>query len=118
LRDATSSDAHEQCRYRHLTREQDDKLEEAMWPNSAATSMAKMEEFANKMCACNDVTCANGVSDEMTRWSQEMAGKQKRSPKMTKADLERATAIGTRMGGCMQKAMGIGLGEKLDGRGH
>ncbi len=108
LRDATSSDAHEQCRYRHLTREQDDKLEAAMWLDSAAAVMRKLEEFSNKICACKNADCAKDVSGEMTRWSQEMAAKTKRPPKMTEADQKRATEIGTRMGECMQKAMEMG----------
>lgn len=78
-------------------------------PTPAQRAMAKMEELAGKMCACKEAECAKSVSNEMTRWSQEMANEVKNEPvKMSEEDMKRATEIGTRMGECMQKAMEAG----------
>jgi hypothetical protein len=76
--------------------------------HSFAKAMKAMERFGDEMCACKDTACAQKVSDEMTKWSQEEAKDQKESPKMTEDDIKRATAIGERMGKCMQTAMGMG----------
>lgn len=83
---------------------------EAAPPSSRAErAMAKMEELAGKMCACTEAQCARQVSDEMTRWSQEMAKEVENEPvKMSEEDMKRATEIGTRMGECMQTAMNAG----------
>jgi hypothetical protein len=70
-------------------------------------AMAKMREFSDKMCACKDSPCAQAVSDEMTKWAQEMAN-QTEPVKMTEEDQKAATEIGARMGECMQKAMSAG----------
>src|SRR5438132_10142877 len=42
---------------------------------AAGEAMAKMDEFKTKMCACkeHDTKCAQAVTDDMTKWSQEMA---------------------------------------------
>lgn len=75
---------------------------------SIAEAMAKMAEFRDKMCACKDADCAKKVSDEMTQWSQEEASKATRErPMMTEDDQKKAIEIGTQMGECMQRAMGM-----------
>jgi hypothetical protein len=71
--------------------------------------MAKMQEFADKMCACKDAKCAQDVSDEMTKWGQEMSKEMDEPPKMSEEDTEKAMNIGKRMGDCMVKAMGADL---------
>ena len=70
-------------------------------------AMAKMTEFKDRMCKCaeHDAKCAQAVSDEMTKWSQEQAKNQKEPPKMSEEDTKKAAAIGEEMGKCMQKAM-------------
>ena len=73
--------------------------------------MMALERFAGDMCACADADCAKRVSDEMTKWSQEMAQKQEEPPTMTEAEQQQAVEIGTRMGECMQKARGAGTGQ-------
>jgi hypothetical protein len=75
---------------------------------SSGAAMAKMSEFKDQMCACKDAECAKKVSDDMTTWSQEQAKNAKEPVKMSEADQKRATEIGTQMGECMQKAMGMG----------
>lgn len=73
---------------------------------AAATAMAKLREYTEKMCACADQTCMEHVSDEMTHWSQEMAKQQSEPVKMSDDELKVATELGTRMGECMQRVMG------------
>ena len=78
----------------------------------AGEAMAKMTEFKDKMCKCaeHDTKCAQAVSDEMTKWSQEQAKNQKEPPKMNEEDTKKAAAIGEEMGKCMQKAMTPDMG--------
>lgn len=73
----------------------------------AAEAMAKMSEFKDQMCTCLNAECAKKVSDEMMKWSQAMAGRATRPPRMSEADQKKATEIGTAMGECMQKAMAV-----------
>jgi hypothetical protein len=70
----------------------------------AASSVAKMRELKDKMCACKDPDCAKKVSDEMTKWSQEQGSKQAAQVKMNEADQKAAAELGIAMGECMQKA--------------
>ncbi|HSD87621.1 MAG TPA: hypothetical protein VLB44_08900 [Kofleriaceae bacterium] len=107
---ATTKDAQRECWYQHLTGEQTDKLKKASSPlsTSGRAAMKKFHEFADKMCACKDMKCAQEVSDEMTRWSQEMAQMQEEPPTMTEEETKEAQALGERMGKCMQTAMGAG----------
>ena len=70
--------------------------------------MVKMEQFKNQMCTCKDTACAQKVSDEMAKWSQQIAKHGGAPPRMTDDEVKRATVIGEQMGKCMQKAMGAG----------
>ena len=109
---ATTQEAQKDCWYKQLTGEQTDHLKKARGSLSASTraAMKKMHEFADKMCACKDTTCAQAVSDEMTKWGQEMAQSMEEPPVMTEEDTKEATEIGERMGKCMQAAFGAGTG--------
>jgi len=73
--------------------------------NSAAAAMQKMEDFTTRMCACKDAACAQAVSDEMSKWSQEQAKNQKSPPKLSDNEQKRSVALGEQMGKCMQEAM-------------
>lgn len=111
---AATPEQQKDCWYKHLTGEQSDALQKAAEPLSSMSSseaMRKMHEFADKMCACKDAKCAQVVSDEMTKWSQEMAQQMKEPPKMSEAEVKEATELGERMGKCMQQAMGAGMAE-------
>jgi hypothetical protein len=68
--------------------------------------MAKMEEFAGKMCGCKDATCAQRVSEEMTKWGQEEAKKDYKPTTFSDADQKRMTTATERLTKCMTKAMG------------
>jgi hypothetical protein len=68
-------------------------------------AMQQFEHFAGEMCQCRDSTCAMQVSDAMTRWGTAMQKEWTPPPKLDEATMKRATAIGTRLGDCMSKAM-------------
>lgn len=74
-------------------------------PGSANDALAAMTRFKDELCKCTDTPCAQRVSDEMTRWAQDMAKSQAQPPKMSDDDLKAATALGEAMGTCMQRAM-------------
>jgi hypothetical protein len=38
-----------------------------------AQMVAKLTGFKDRMCACKDQACINGVSDDMTKWGQDQA---------------------------------------------
>jgi hypothetical protein len=110
LAKAADKDAEKACRYHHLTQEQTEKHERLAGEllSNVAAVMAKMSAFKDQMCACKDNACAKRVSDDMTTWSMQVTKEMNEPPKMTEADQKRATEIGTAMGECMQKAMGMG----------
>jgi hypothetical protein len=49
-------------------------------------AMAKMREFKDKMCGCSDTACAQNVSDQMAKRTQEMAKNSREQPRMTDED--------------------------------
>jgi hypothetical protein len=71
----------------------------------SAAAMAKMSEFKDAMCKCSDAPCAQKVSDDMTKWSQEQSSKSTAAAKMSEADTKKAAEISEELGKCMQKAM-------------
>jgi hypothetical protein len=75
----------------------------------AAKAMAMMNQFTDQMCACRDTACAQRVSDEMTKWSQEEAQHDRKPPKFTTEQTKHFTEVGERMGKCMQQAMSAGV---------
>jgi hypothetical protein len=109
---AATGEAQRDCFYKNLTQEQQDKLDRALRPflgsderARAEDVMATMEGFKDQMCACKDAKCAERVSDDMTKWSQQAARDMKDPPRLTDEDTRRASDIGEAMGRCMQAAM-------------
>jgi hypothetical protein len=75
-------------------------------PSSFQKTMVEFERFTDEMCGCKDKQCAEHVSDEMTRWAQEMAKQDAAEVReLTSDQMKQAQAIGERMAGCMTKAM-------------
>jgi hypothetical protein len=64
-----------------------------------------MTEFKDALCACKDTPCATRVSDTMTKWASEQAGKPDNGPKPTDDELKQMNVIGQKMGECMSAAM-------------
>jgi hypothetical protein len=105
---ATSSEALGDCGYNHLTQAQGDKLKQATASLGSATArraLKAMEEFRDRLCACKDAACAEEVSSDMTKWSQEMSRTEKSPPALSDAEAERAGAIGDKMGECLQNVL-------------
>lgn len=88
--------------------------QQATRASSDAETIAKLTELADAMCACQDAACAKRVSEQMTAWSQQQTADQHGLPQMTEADQKRAMELGTKLGGCMQKAMAAGGGAADD----
>jgi hypothetical protein len=82
----------------------------AVDPSSFAGIRAKLNKFADDMCVCNDSVCAQGVSDAMTKWGQDMTKNAKQTPKMSEQETKDFTKIAERLGTCMQAAMSSGSG--------
>ncbi len=76
-----------------------------------ADAIAKLGEFKDAMCKCTDKACAEKVSGELTKWSQE----HKEKPKMSEAEDKAATETALKMADCQQKAMGTGGTEPATG---
>jgi hypothetical protein len=68
-------------------------------------TMVRFELFTDEMCGCKDKTCAQGVSDTMTKWATEMAKDAEPMREMTTAQRDAATKLGERMAKCMVEAM-------------
>lgn len=73
--------------------------------SDAELAMQAMEEFTDRFCNCNDAQCAQIVMEDMTRWSQDMSGRNTEPPKLNDDEARRAAEIGERMAQCMQNAM-------------
>ncbi|MBL4684449.1 MAG: hypothetical protein JKY37_07660 [Nannocystaceae bacterium] len=68
--------------------------------SGGAEYVKKMEEFAEKSCACKDAECTTKVTKEMGEWvtkNQEIVSKVKPD------DTEKLTAATTKMTECMTK---------------
>jgi hypothetical protein len=70
-------------------------------------ALAAMTRFKDEFCQCTTSTCAQRVSDEMTKWGQEQAKTEHEPPKMTEEQTKLFTELGEQMGRCMQKAMSV-----------
>ncbi len=77
---------------------------------SSAAAFTAMNKFRGEMCACKDSACAQKVSEDMTRWGQQMAKEEPDPPKLTEEDTRRFTQLGEALGKCMQAAMAGGGG--------
>jgi hypothetical protein len=83
----------------------EEKLEAADAKGQAEAYMKEMNGFADAMCACKDMECANGVNDKMTKWSEEQTKKEGRAPKFDDATMKQMTDVATRLGECNAKLM-------------
>jgi len=70
-----------------------------------APVMAKMQEFADRMCACKTKDCAQHVSDDLTKWGQEMAQHALKEDKPDEAVVKQFTTVVERFANCMTKTM-------------
>lgn len=103
---AKSDDDKDKCAYTKLTGEQAEKL--AQLRSNFGEALDKMQAFTETMCQCKDPACAQKISDDITKWAEEMSKVYKDPPHMSEQDQKRADEIGERMGKCMKEAMGAG----------
>ena len=106
----TNDDLHD-CGYQHLTQLQQvtlDQVTRKLTSMPFEHEMKAMREFKDKLCACKDTACVQRVSDEMTKWSQEMAKDAKEPLPMSDEQAREAGQLGEDMAKCMQTAMAPG----------
>ena len=60
----------------------------------------KMEEFADKACACKDAECTTTIAKEQADWLSANADK---ASKLSSDDAEKVGAAGTKMAECVTK---------------
>jgi hypothetical protein len=78
---------------------------DARLPSRKEQAIATLERFADSMCRCTDVDCAQQVSDDMTLWAQDQVALNEDDLRMTEQEQRHATQIATRLAECMQGAM-------------
>lgn len=71
-------------------------------------AIAKMAEFKDKMCVCVDKACADRVTEDMTRWGQEQAGRVDLDVRISEDDTKAMATVVEEMTRCMTKAMMAG----------
>jgi hypothetical protein len=69
--------------------------------SGGAEYVKKMEEFAEKACACKDAACATKVTQEQADWLSKNA---ETAAKLDTDDGEKITAAATKMTDCVTKA--------------
>ena len=67
--------------------------------------LGKMKGFKDKVCACKDKACVEGVEKEMMEWAMKNMDKMK-NMKPTKAQDEAADKIEDEMDKCKEKLSG------------
>lgn len=72
---------------------------------TAADALQHMGQFRDAMCKCTDKPCADGVTEQMTRWGQEAARSGRGSERITEDDTKAMAAITEEMIKCMTAAM-------------
>lgn len=72
---------------------------------SGADVVARMGQFRDAMCKCFDKPCADEVTEQMTRWGQELARSGGGTERVTEADTKAMAAVTEEMTQCMVTAM-------------
>lgn len=68
--------------------------------SGGAEYVKKMEEFAEKACACKDTDCSTKVSKEQADW---LTANTEKASKLSADDAEKIGAAGTKMADCITK---------------
>ena len=69
----------------------------------AELAIAKMSEFRDQMCACQDKACTDQVTEVMVKWGSEMS--RDAAEKIDEAATKRFAAISEEMVKCMTAIM-------------
>jgi hypothetical protein len=70
--------------------------------------IVKMGSFKDKLCACPDSACMEGVSDEMATWGKDLEAKGMMKPQPTDDQAKRVTAITDEMAKCYKRISNMG----------
>lgn len=71
-------------------------------------AIAKMGEYARRVCACVDKACADKVQEDLTAWSVEMVKSSSiKDAKPTEDQMKRMADVGTTYGECMAKLLEV-----------
>ncbi|HEY4179586.1 MAG TPA: hypothetical protein VGM90_22250 [Kofleriaceae bacterium] len=65
--------------------------------------LAKMSEYADKMCACTDKACTDKVGAELVAWGKEMESKHPATPKPSADEQKKMQDFAMKYGNCMMK---------------
>ena len=68
--------------------------------SGGAEYVKKMEEFADKACACKDIDCTTKLSKEQADW---LTANAEKASKLSADDAEKVAAAGTKMADCITK---------------
>src|SRR5215510_13457987 len=77
-----------------------------------ADMIAKMTEFKDQMCKCADKACADKVTADMTKWTQDKAkegGDNKEPAKLSDEDQKKFQTVNEDFTKCMQKLMAAAM---------
>ena|SRR5215813_2836543 len=66
-------------------------------------AVSEMEGFKDKLCACKDKACADGVKKEMDEWEKGMAEKFSKDEKPPEKMMEKVDKIESEMRTCAKK---------------
>jgi hypothetical protein len=76
----------------------------------AGDTIAKMTDFRDQMCKCADKACADKVTEQMTKWGQDMAKEGgDKAAAVSEDDTKKMAAVTEEMTKCMTKAMTAGM---------
>jgi len=71
-------------------------------------ALATFRAYQEQMCACRDKTCADRVTADLQRWSDEMARNEREPAPPDETQLKQLQEVGTKLGECLTKLMGQG----------
>lgn len=74
-------------------------------PDRFEQTLKAFAQYTNEICACVDKTCAQAVTDQLTKWGQEMAMKDRELPKPSEDQLKQITEVTKRFSDCLIRAM-------------
>jgi hypothetical protein len=72
-------------------------------------ALKKMAEFKDMMCQCADRSCADHVTDQMTKWSVEMARHADRDVRVSEEDTKQMQQVTEEFTKCATTAMTAGM---------
>ena len=69
----------------------------------AQDAMRRMTELQDRMCACKDQPCAEGVNADFTKWAEDMSKRSIKPADITEEDAKRITDVAIKYQECYTK---------------